>query len=143
VRHQLTRRAAPEAAEQVEAAVVGAMKDKYDELVKAFNDNRLGEATRSELERYLTLVCLPGFKKQFNDDRWKEIPDNIRILLQVRIAEELHRDATLVARRAYRVAIFALWIVIAQMILTFPGTIVGIAEIWGWLRPPPHIGLSE
>ena len=98
--------------------MVDEWKRKYEPLVERWKDGTLVQASKEELERFLVLVCLNGFRNnriEHADPR--EIAETVRLLLQLRATEEMQEASNTTNRTVKRLTWFILVLTGVQVLI--------------------------
>lgn len=69
------------------------MANEFDGLLKVIGDGSIITASRKDLERYAVLVCRGDAHHYFAGHQWIEVAEMVRLMLLVRISEEMQTKA--------------------------------------------------
>jgi hypothetical protein len=94
------------------------IEKEYKALQEAFNDGSIIRATKTELERYATIMALRRqAATSLGQSELDGYPDMLGLLLIVRVSEEANKQATIIALVALAVASASFLVAVAQALV--------------------------
>jgi hypothetical protein len=88
--------------------------EEYENLSKILAQGDITTSSKKELERYLVLLSRPGASVHISGNLYQQACESVRLLLTVRISEEVNNQARKDSRIALVIACVALVVSIVQ-----------------------------